>query len=263
MSVKLYATTCGWLTMPYALLMDGEEGLLRIPIPAYLIEHPRGLAVFDTGMPLAACDDMETHIGIASDLFTIHLEAGEQISHRLAGAGFDIARVGYLINSHLHFDHAGGNSLVPNARLVIQRKEWEAASVPELCQANHFNPIHFDLGHDRLEVDGEHDLFGDGSVVCVPTHGHTPGHQSLKVRLDDGEVVICGDACYFRRTIEEMRLPQVLNNPEDAVKSLERLRALQARGAQLVYGHDPEFLPRLNAGPMQEISAAEVALARG
>ena len=261
MTLKLHAMTCGWLTMPYPLLMDGEEGLLKVPIPSYLIEHPKGTVLFDTGMPLEAREEKEKHIGVAADLFTLHYSPEEQISARLEAAGRDIAKVDYLVNSHLHFDHAGGNSLVPNARLVVQRKEWEAGTVPELCAANHFNPAHFDLGHDRLEVDGEHDLFGDGSVVCVPTYGHTPGHQSLKVRLEDGEVVLCADACYFRKTIEDMRLPQIVNDPEEMRRSLKILKALEAKGARLIYGHDPEFWPKVNEGPLQAVSAGHVARA--
>ena len=60
-----------------------------------------------------------------------------------------------------------------------------------------FNPRDFDLGHKLRLVDGEHDVFGDGSVVCLPTHGHTPGHQSLRLRLDGGEIVLAADARYF------------------------------------------------------------------
>ena len=59
-----------------------------------------------------------------------------------------------------------------------------------------------------IQVDGEHDLFGDACVVCLPTYGHMPGHQSLRVRLPSGNVVLAADACYFCRTLRERRLPQ-------------------------------------------------------
>jgi N-acyl homoserine lactone hydrolase len=66
----------------------------------------------------------------------------------------------------------------------------------------------FDLGHELRLLDGEHDVFGDGSVVCLPMHGHTPGQQSLRLRLDSGggEVVLTADACYFCQTLRERRL---------------------------------------------------------
>ncbi|MFP6748178.1 MAG: MBL fold metallo-hydrolase [Alphaproteobacteria bacterium] len=113
----------------------------------------------------------------------------------------------YLVNFHLHFDHAGGNHQVKNAQLVIQHREWHAGHDADLMAANGYVAADYDHGHDLKLVEGEHDLFGDGSVVCVPTNGHTPGHQSLQVRLAGGDVLLTGDACYLRQTLENLHLP--------------------------------------------------------
>jgi glyoxylase-like metal-dependent hydrolase (beta-lactamase superfamily II) len=61
---------------------------------------------------------------------------------------------------------------------------------------------------------GPRALLGDGRVICLPTFGHTPGHQSLLIRLDGGDVVLAADACYFRETLEELRLPMIVHDPE-------------------------------------------------
>src|SRR5262249_29397982 len=115
---------------------------------------------------------------------------------------------------------------------------------------NYYDPRDFDHGHDVLEVDGEHDVFGDGRIVCVPTHGHTPGHQSLRVRLDSGpEVVLAADACYLRRTLDELHLPGVVYDRDAMLASLQRLRALRAAGATIVYGHDPDVWPTIPQAP--------------
>ena len=80
----------------------------------------------------------------------------------------DPARVRYVVLSHLHFDHSGGLHQIPNATLVVQRREWEAGFDREVA-ASYFLPRrYFDLGHQVQLIDGEHDLFGDGSAVCVP-----------------------------------------------------------------------------------------------
>ena len=155
----------------------------------------------------------------------------------------------YLVNSHLHFDHAGGNVAVPNATIVVQRREWQAAHDEAGIVANNYTPADFDTGQPRLEVDGEHDLFGDGRVICLPTFGHTPGHQSLLVRLDGGDVVLAADACYFRQTLEELRLPLVVHDPVAMLASLQRLRALAAVGTRIVYGHDPESWATMPQAP--------------
>ena len=103
----------------------------------------------------------------------------------------------------------------------------------------------FDLGHKLRLVDGEHDVFGDGSVVCLPTHGHTPGHQSLRLRLDHGEVVLAADACYFCQTLRERRLPR-----KAMLASLDRLEALERSGARIFFGHDPKFWQTVPQAPV-------------
>jgi N-acyl homoserine lactone hydrolase len=178
--------------------MEVGEGRAELPIPAYLIEHPKGRALFDTGMHPDCQRDPAARVGPRiTGLFSFHYRPGEEISARLAAFDRDPARIDFIVNSHFHFDHVGGNAFIPNATMVVQRREWEAALDPDTAARHGYNRADFDLGHDVVQVDGEHDLFGDGSVVCLPTHGHTPGHQSLKVRLDSGDVVLAADACYF------------------------------------------------------------------
>ena len=75
---------------------------------------------------------------------------------------------------------------------------------PDIVARHGLNPRDFDLGHKLRLIDGEHDVFGDGSVICLPTYGHTPGHQSLRVRLGSGEIVLAADACYFCQTLREL-----------------------------------------------------------
>jgi N-acyl homoserine lactone hydrolase len=241
MSVRLYAMTCGWLTGPTPLFLAGERGRLRVPVPVFLIEHPRGLVLFDSGLHPDAGRDPVARLGTAATIFDVELGAADDVAGRLAALDVDTGRVAFLVNSHLHFDHTGGNARVPNARLVVQRREWEAGHDPDGIAANYYDPRDYDTGHDVLLVDGEHDLFGDGRVVCLPTHGHTPGHQSLRVRLDASDVILAADACYFRRTLEALHLPSVVHDRGAMLAALHRLRALRDAGARIVYGHDPEF----------------------
>ncbi len=254
MSVALYALTCGWLTLPEAALIEGgDPAPIRIPVPAYLIVHPKGTALFDSGLA-AICSSTsplrEAYLGELGRQVVVERAAADGIDARLAGLDVDVTRVDWLINSHLHLDHAGGNESVTGARLLVQRREWEAAHEPDLIAAMSYKPSDYDQGHDRLLVDGEHDVFGDGSVVCIPTQGHTPGHQSLRVRLASGEVVLAGDACYLREMLESLRLPPGAAWDRGAMReSLLRLRALETRGARVFFGHDPVFWSGLPQAP--------------
>jgi glyoxylase-like metal-dependent hydrolase (beta-lactamase superfamily II) len=249
MTVRLYGMTCGWLSGSRALVLPGTDGTLRVPVPSFLVVHPKGTALFDTGLHVATQSDPAGRLGWLAKVFQVHFARGEEIARRLEALEMDAARVDFLVNSHLHFDHAGGNVQIPNARWVIQRREWEAARDPELAAASGFDASDWDHGHERLLVDGEHDLFGDGSVVCLPTFGHTPGHQSLRVALDSGPVILTGDACYLRETLEKMALPAVIHDREAMRASLLRLRSWRDTGARLFYGHDPEQWSDAPASP--------------
>jgi glyoxylase-like metal-dependent hydrolase (beta-lactamase superfamily II) len=94
-------------------------------------------------------------------------------------------------------------------------------------------------------------LFGDGSVSCLPTFGHTAGHQSLRVRLAGGDVVLTADACYLRRTLEELHLPPSMHDREAMLASIHRLRALRDAGARVIFGHDPDAWASVPQAPAE------------
>jgi len=247
--VTIYPMTCGWMTSDFTLMLAGKEGKIRFPVPAYLIDHPSGQVLFDTGLHPQCEHDAVGRLGAISELFHVQFRKDETIQSRLELLDIDASRIEYLVNSHLHFDHAGGNELVPNAKVILQRKEWEAAHIPELIQSNAYSVSDYDHGHLVKLVDGEHDLFGDGRIVTIPTPGHTPGHQSLKVRLDSGDVILTADACYLRETLTNLHLPYLLHDRSQMLQSLMLLRKLQRAGARLVYGHDPEFWESVPQAP--------------
>ena len=251
MTIKLYAMTCGWIGLDKTLLLAGAPGKISIPVPVYLIDHPKGRVLFDTGIHPAMQTDPAGRIGDNAEIFQVAYRPGEEVAARLEALDIDAGGIDFIINSHLHWDHTGGNSAVPNAKLVIQKREWEAGQTPEKIESNGFNPQDYDLGHQLMLVDGEHDLFGDGTVVTVPTYGHTPGHQSLKVRLASGDVVIAADSCYFKETLENLALPELLDDAEQMIESLKLLRRLQSAGARIFYGHDPEFWQDVPQAPLE------------
>mgnify|MGYP003338548710 FL=1 len=251
MVAKLYAMTCGYLTGPFDHLMEGGEGRIMLPIPSFLIEHPKGRALFDTGMHPQLRTDARSRISERLMKMFNFTKFGpkDDIKSKLESIDRDPGKIDFIITSHLHFDHAGGNEFVPNATVIVQRREWEVGMSPDGESKFGFYKVDFDKGHKVKQVEGEYDVFGDGSVVCIPTYGHTPGHQSLRVRTERGEVVLTGDACYFCRTLKERRLPARVFDRVEMLASLDRLEALERSGAKLIFGHDPEFWKSVPQGP--------------
>jgi glyoxylase-like metal-dependent hydrolase (beta-lactamase superfamily II) len=238
MTVTVRGFTTGWLTTDLAGLMEGGEGQIRIPVVSYLVEHPKGSLVFDTGLHTDLRVDPVARIGRLARYFVSELAVDTAVHERIAALE---ASLGMVVCSHLHFDHCGGNGLLGDVPIVVQRAEWDAAHGGDDGAA--YLAADYDTGQDVRLIDGEHDLFGDGTVVCVPTPGHTAGHQSLRVRTASREVVLTGDACYFRQSLESSRLPLFGNDRDEQLRSFDVLRALEAAGAHLVFGHDPAQWP--------------------
>jgi glyoxylase-like metal-dependent hydrolase (beta-lactamase superfamily II) len=216
-------------------MLEGQVGRIRMPVAAFLVEHPKGNLVFDTGMH----PELETtteRLKSTERLFDIEQAPQWTLAGQLTAAGVAPDDVNIAVLSHLHFDHAGGLAQLPAARVVVQHDEWAAAFADDLVAFGVFNPADFDLGHDRLEIDGEHDVFGDGSVRVIPTPGHTAGHQSL---LLNNDTLLVGDACYCQQALDLDALPPFGYDRARHREVFGWLRTEQAAGRRLVYSHDP------------------------
>lgn len=221
-----------------ARALTQREGRITLPIASWLIEHNGQTALFDTGQH-AELQHSKDRLGPLAPHFNPDLPADETLTARLEAAEVDPASIDIMVFSHLHFDHSGGTAEIPNARVVVQRAEWESGHESKLVEAGVYFPDQFDLGHDLELIDGEHDVFGDGRVRCLPTPGHTAGHQSLRVELDSGPTILTGDCIYLEWMLEEMALPAFSH---DADQQLDSMRALKAHrdehGCRLIFGHD-------------------------
>lgn len=216
------------------MLTDGaSDDEVRIPIPAWLVRHPQGVVVFDVGLHPGLVEGPHM-LGWMAKLFSPDLAANGTIGPRLAAQHVDPEGSHTVVLSHCHFDHVGGLCELPNSRIVVQGDEWDAA----IAGGGGYDPTLYDLGHDVVRIAGEHDLFGDGAIVCVPTAGHTCGHQSLRVATDDGPVILAADACYFANTLDDGLLPRYGYDFDEQRRSLDLLRRERDAGTTIIPGHD-------------------------
>ena len=236
--MRLFGCVCGQFHTN-GEAMGLRTGRIQIPVPFYVIEHPRGVTLFDCGLHAdVGSPDNIYRQGLQAAGEDVTFGADEIVSRHLERLDIDPGRIRYVVLSHLHFDHAGGLHQIPNATVVVQRREWEAGFDREVARRFFLPRRFFDLGHQVKLVDGEHDLFGDGSVVCLPSYGHTPGHQSVRVRSAAGDHILISDACYHEGVVESRIFPAFADHAA-MNRSLDSLLALRDADTVMVFGHDP------------------------
>jgi N-acyl homoserine lactone hydrolase len=224
---------------------------ITIPVNMWIIDHAKGIVLFDTGNNVAISDGKcKSHwaAGFCDQLKPSQKRA-DVIDEQLKKLGYDPTKVKAVITSHSHLDHIGNIKLFPNAVHVIQKKELYQAWWPEKFQgrtegSGAFVMKDFDgpaRDFDYLELEGDYDLFGDGSVVILSTPGHTLGHQSVKVKLPSGKTMIMAqDAIWFKENMEGY--PAGLNySVKDYNNSVQRLKMVRdLENGDLYFGHDAD-----------------------
>jgi glyoxylase-like metal-dependent hydrolase (beta-lactamase superfamily II) len=260
--LRVYVLCGGYLELNVVMMLPDRPPGTRwtVPVPAFLVVHPEGRLLFDTGVHRAAITDPVGRLGARrAKLLGVRSQPGDDVVSQLGLLGLGPDDVTHVANSHFHFDHCGGNEFFPRSTFLIQRRELEATRDPMILTEKRYVPSPEDFDHPLAyrPVDGEHDVFGDGRVVLIPTYGHTPGHQSLRVRPHKGtDLVLAADACYTRENMDRDLLPAVLWDAKEMARSLAQLRDLRDReGATVIFGHDP--------GQWRELPHAPAALAAG
>jgi N-acyl homoserine lactone hydrolase len=207
---------------------------VEIPYFFYLIEHPAGNVLFDTGGHPDLIRDPRPRLGAAADAFEVVMHEGDDVVSQLAAIGVGPADVDHVVLSHLHYDHAGGIELLSNSTFHLQAQELELARRPPVYQRDLY--VSQDFEHDVKWnlIDGRYDLFGDGSIVMFPTPGHTRGHQSLLVGLPEASLILVGDAAPSPRNIDEQILPGLVADPDAMVESWSTIRELRDRHQAVV-----------------------------
>jgi len=235
--MRVQMLDAGWISSPAAVYRQGEDpqSRIRFPIPAFLIETATERILVDTGLhPGAVADPASFYGRPEAGMFELELERGvlEQV---------DASTLTRVVLTHLHFDHAGSLTLLPETvPVVLQRREWEAAHQRDAVARNFFYAQDYAVEEHRLVlVDGDHDLLGDGSVELLLTPGHTPGHQSVRVGED---LVIGADVGHFAATLDDLRFPSFADDFDAQRASAARLRALRDGGVRVLPGHDPDVL---------------------
>lgn len=245
---------------PMALwLFTSQQWTAPLPINVYVIEHRQGLVLFDAGQDRASVTDPDYFprgfSGLIYDrLGRFIIEPHETLTARLTALGYNIADVDTAVLSHLHQDHIGGLPELQRTTVVTSRSEWQTLMRPR-PESRGFLRSHIDLpGLRWRHVEPEaisdpelgpftagHDLFGDGSIVLLPTPGHTPGSISMLVRRPGHPpLLMVGDLTYDVRQFIRGEVPGV-GKRRQVRHAVEMVNALRQRHPDLAIlaAHDP------------------------
>ncbi len=180
---------------------------------------------------------------VPADPRAIFWRRPKTLASQLEALGVKPAEIKYLAISHAHPDHIGNVELFPQAMLLVQKAEYEW---PNPLGVGRFKPE-----HPVTKLEGDYDVFGDGSVTIISTPGHTPGHQSLLVKLPKtGAVLLSGDAVHFKDNWHNRRVPSINTDKDKTSVSMQRIAdALAKEKAQLWINHDKAQSDSLKKSP--------------
>lgn len=224
---------------------------VTIPVSMWVIDHPKGLVVFDTGNNVAIVGGMENckkyWAAGNCDFLKPSQTREDTIDMQLKKLGYSTDAVKVVVTSHTHLDHTGNIAMFPKAIHVMQRKELYQGWWPEKFQGRAvngsfvLNDIASAREYNYMELDGDYDLFGDGSAMILSTPGHTLGHQSMKVKLASGKtMIITQDAVWMQENLDGY--PAGLNySVKDYTNSVNRLKFMRdLEGAEIFMAHDQD-----------------------
>ena len=215
----------------------------------YLIKHAQGLMLWDSGNAdrLAAMPK-----GLTNPAGTITAFMKKPLAESLKEIGVAPADIKHFAMSHGHGDHSGNANLFTSSTLYIQRAEYAAVFGSE-PQKFGFIPANFEKirSNPAMIINGDYDVFGDGSVVIKPAPGHTPGHQVLLVRLPKtGPVLLSGDMVHLQYSWNYRVVPSFNFDVQQSMQTIDSMKAFAAQsGAQLWINHDMEQHAKIPKAP--------------
>ena len=254
---KLYVFTSGSLGgFPKAALQIGGTGNIDwAPVSFYVIKHPKGNVMFDTGNNDKTITDPDGWWGPLAKGFGLKMTKDDAIPVQLAKIGLKPDDIKYVAVGHLHLDHGGNVGQFKNSTLIAQDDEFKAAWWPDVGYSLYYIPGDFadTKNMKTIRLSGDLDLFDDGSVRLMRAPGHTPGSQFMVVKLPKtGTVILTSDVVYLTESLDKNLIPPIPGtwSPGDAYKSYDKIRHIRdVDNAKLFIGHDPELFKAAKKAP--------------
>jgi len=248
-NVKMYALECGRIEMLDLGLFDkggAFEGRSNSAVDScYLIRHPNGDLLWDTGLPDALNTQKD---GITAGAF--HISVPNTLAGQLEGLGVTPADIEYLSISHSHFDHVGNAGQYAGSTFIVNENEYAHLFRDEARNdAQSFAAYSALENSETIKFTGRYDVFGDGSVTIIDTPGHTPGHTVLQLELANaGTVLLSGDLYHLNESRAKRTIPVFNTDFDQTLAAMDKFEAIaETKNARVIIQHsvqDFEALPK-------------------
>jgi glyoxylase-like metal-dependent hydrolase (beta-lactamase superfamily II) len=255
--MRLYVFTSGSLGgFPKGALQIGGQGNIDwAPVGFYVIKHPKGNVIFDTGNNDKTITNPDGWWGPLAKGFGLKMTQNDAMAAQLGKIGLKTSDIKYVVVGHMHLDHGGNISQFPNATFVVQNDEMKAAWWPDPGYSIYYIPGDFadSKTYNMIRLDGDLDLFGDRSIEIRRAPGHTPGSQFAIVRLPKtGTVVLTSDVVYLKESLEKNLIPPIPGtwSPMGMYEGYQKVRQVRdGEKASIFYAHDPEVFKATKQAP--------------
>ena len=230
--MKLFLLSDGCFTLDKSFLVytKYQGQIYEAALKPLLITTDKENILVDTGIGQLPEKYEKFHV--------VKREQDQALKAQLEKHGLTPEDVSIVINTHLHFDHCGNNHLFHRARFYVQANELQYAYDPDRFQKAAYIRDFFNIKNEYTTIQGKYRV--TDNVILVPTPGHSPGHQSVFIKMAERNYVYCGDAAPLHENLEERNIPGVLYRADQALKSIDMLRSIE--NAVYIYSHDNEQL---------------------
>ncbi len=248
-ALKLYVFDCGKIRLTDTEMFSvakHETAVRELITPCYVIQHDQDHLLWDGGLA-SAMADVEGWQGEG-----IQLRLDRTLNEQLGDIGLDLGSFEYFAFSHMHSDHVGIANEVENATLLIQQAEYDHYLADDVEGLGVDQSLYENLRNvDKVFLNGDHDVFGDGRVRIISAPGHTPGHQVLLLDLaNSGPILIAGDLYHFALSRKERRIPTFNFDADMTLDSMDRVESLvKETGATLWIEHELAVFEQLKHAP--------------
>lgn len=255
--IRLYVFSSGQLGgfAKGALQMGGQGNIDYAPVSFYVLKHPKGNVIFDTGNNDKTIGNEEGWWGPLAKGFGLKMTKDDAIPAQLAKIGLKIDDIKYVVPGHMHLDHGGNVYQFKKSTVVVQNDEMAAALWPDVGYSVYYIPG--DVADARnwnvQRLNGDLDLFGDGVFKIIRSPGHTPGSQFAVVKLPrTGAVILTSDVVYLKESLDKNLIPPIPGtfDPKGMYEGYAKIRLIRdTQNAQIFYGHDAEVFKATKKAP--------------